>query len=55
MANLSPRVRFADVWSPMLKEDGSLKENIFLDDGLHMNKKGYDLWIKVIGPLLVNP
>lgn len=55
MANLSPRVCFADVWSPMLKEDGSLKENIFLDDGLHMNKKGYDLWIKVIGPLLVKP
>ncbi len=53
MADLSDKVQFADVWSPMLKSDGSLKKDIFIEDGLHMNKKGYDLWIKVIEPLLI--
>jgi lysophospholipase L1-like esterase len=27
-------------------------QDIFLADGLHMNKKGYDIWAKTIGPLL---
>lgn len=55
LAGLSEKVRFADVWAPMLNADGSLKKDIFIEDGLHMNKKGYDLWIKVIGPLLIHP
>jgi len=55
LAGLSDKVKFADVWAPMLNADGSLKKDIFLEDGLHMNKKGYDLWIKVIGPLLIHP
>lgn len=55
LAGLSDKVKFADVWAPMLNADGSLKKDIFIEDGLHMNKKGYDLWIKVIGPLLIHP
>ncbi len=53
VASIDDGVRFADVWTPMLNEDGSLKEDLFIDDGLHMNKKGYDIWIKVIAPLLL--
>lgn len=52
MAYLSPNIQFADVWQPM-NADGSLKKDIFIEDGLHMNKKGYDLWTKVIEPLLL--
>ena len=55
MADLSPNVKFADVWAPMLNEDGKVKSDIFIEDNLHMNKKGYDIWIKVIGPLLIKP
>jgi lysophospholipase L1-like esterase len=36
----------------MLDEDGIVMQDIFLEDGLHMNKKGYDIWAKAIGPLL---
>jgi len=25
---------------------------VFLEDGLHMNKKGYDIWGNVIGKIL---
>jgi len=39
---------FADVWIPMLNEEGKPIENIFVEDGLHMNSKGYDIWAKVL-------
>ena len=39
---------FANVWAAMLNEDGTLKKEIFLNDGLHMKKQGYDLWYEVL-------
>jgi len=45
-------VEFADVWKIMLDENGNVYTDIFIKDGLHMNKKGYDLWAKVIGEFL---
>jgi lysophospholipase L1-like esterase len=47
-ASQSDKVRFIDVWPIMLDSDSEPKKNIFLDDGLHMNKSGYDLWAKEI-------
>lgn len=38
---------YADVWTPML--DGrKLKRDIFIEDGLHMNPRGYDIWFEVM-------
>jgi len=45
-------VEFADVWNPMLDNKGNVFKDVFLEDGLHMNKKGYDIWGKVIGEFL---
>jgi lysophospholipase L1-like esterase len=45
-------VEFADVWSAMLDENGEVFKDIFLQDNLHMNRKGYDIWGKVIGEFL---
>ncbi|NCB08001.1 MAG: hypothetical protein EOM73_07560, partial [Bacteroidia bacterium] len=45
-------VDFVDVWQPMHDEAGNLYNDIFLDDRLHMNKKGYDIWGKVINDFL---
>ena len=53
LADKSPKLTYADVWTPMFNEDGSIKQELFIEDNLHMNKKGYDLWIKVIAPLLI--
>lgn len=47
-------IEIADVWNPMLDVKGNVFKDIFLEDGLHMNKKGYDIWGKVIGELLKN-
>lgn len=43
---------FIDVYSKMLKPDGSPMEDIFLKDNLHMNPKGYKIWQNIIKPYL---
>jgi len=45
-------VEYADVWSNMLDAEGNVYTDIFLEDNLHMNKKGYDLWNEVIAGYL---
>lgn len=40
---------YADVWGVMLDKNGEPKSELFLEDGLHLNEKGYDLWAKEIG------
>jgi lysophospholipase L1-like esterase len=45
-------IGFADVWFPMLDSHGNVYKDVFLEDGLHMNKKGYDIWAKVIDGFL---
>jgi lysophospholipase L1-like esterase len=50
--NKTDNVEFADVWSAMLDKNGQVFTDVFLDDNLHMNKKGYDIWGKVIGEFL---
>jgi lysophospholipase L1-like esterase len=45
-------VGIIDVWTPMLDANGELKKNLFLEDNLHLNETGYDLWTSVIGPYL---
>jgi lysophospholipase L1-like esterase len=32
----------------MLSEDGSRMPELFIEDGLHMNKKGYEVWTKQV-------
>ena len=42
-------LEYVDVWRPML--DGKMvKQDIFIEDGLHMNAKGYGLWYEVVKP-----
>jgi len=45
-------VLYADVWSPMLDSNGEVQKDLFLDDNLHMNRKGYDIWKSVISEFL---
>lgn len=44
---------FVDVWNPMIDPaTGEVFRDIFLDDGLHMNRKGYDIWAGAIRPFV---
>jgi lysophospholipase L1-like esterase len=47
------KASYADVYSGMLKADGSPMEDIFLEDKLHMNARGYAIWQKLIEPYLI--
>jgi lysophospholipase L1-like esterase len=46
-------VTYIDVASPMLNEAGTPREDIFVEDGLHMNAKGYDLWRDAVRPVVM--
>lgn len=54
LAAKQPQVEYADVWSVMLQKR-KLKEDLFVEDGLHMNDKGYELWKQVIDPYVKQP
>lgn len=43
---------FVDIVSPMLKADGVVRSDIFVQDSLHMNAAGYAIWTEVIRPLV---
>ncbi|MFA7339833.1 MAG: GDSL-type esterase/lipase family protein [Candidatus Obscuribacterales bacterium] len=47
-------VHFIDVTPVMREDDGRLKHELFGPDRLHMNTKGYALWIPVIRKALSN-
>lgn len=44
---------FVDVYHLMLNSKGKPLPDIFLEDQLHMNRKGYALWVPAIRPYLL--
>ncbi|GEM_PF-91390 len=54
-AEAEAKISYANVWDIMLDEKGEVLKDIFIQDGLHMNKKGYDLWDKIIQPMVGIP
>lgn len=47
-----PKLSFINVFPKMLGEDGQPLPDIYLQDRLHMNAKGYAIWTSIVGPLL---
>ncbi|NOZ47536.1 MAG: G-D-S-L family lipolytic protein [Chlorobi bacterium] len=50
--NNNAQVEFINIWDIMLDENREVKKDIFLEDELHMNSKGYELWAKEIKMVL---
>ena len=46
-----PNLGYADLATPLLDADGKPLE-VFLDDGLHLNERGYLLWQEALAPFL---
>lgn len=46
------RLHFIDVWEPMLGADDKPRKELFLDDGLHMNDEGYQIWAALLADQL---
>ncbi|WP_395744969.1 GDSL-type esterase/lipase family protein [Prosthecobacter sp.] len=49
-AKTDKRLQFINVYPHMLGPDGMPKPDIFVEDQLHMNAKGYAIWREVLGP-----
>jgi lysophospholipase L1-like esterase len=47
------RTGFVDVYKEMIDDEGKPIKELFLEDNLHMNKKGYAIWQKLIEPYLL--
>ena len=48
LSNEDPYLEYIDVWNSMLNKDGSRMPELFIEDGLHMNEKGYEIWTKLV-------
>lgn len=46
------RLIFVDVATPMLTADGQTQPHLYVEDGLHMTAAGYDLWTRILAPVL---
>jgi len=47
ISNTDDKIFYADVWNIMLKRR-KVRKDIFIEDGLHMNKIGYELWYEAL-------
>lgn len=52
-ARFRSHVEFIDIWTPLIK-DGRPNPALYEKDRLHVNRKGYDLWIPVVRNALKN-
>ncbi len=48
-----PKTTFVNVYDAMLTKDGVPMPDIFKEDNLHMNAKGYAIWKKILKPVLL--
>ncbi|EIL97191.1 hypothetical protein RHOFW104T7_05360 [Rhodanobacter thiooxydans] len=49
-ATTQRQVAYLDIFTPMLGKDGQPQDKWFVQDGLHMNRTGYELWIGIVRP-----
>ncbi len=47
-----PLLHYIDTATPMLGDDQTPDPTLFVEDGLHLNPTGYDLWTKIVQPYL---
>ena len=47
------RLHFIDVATPFLTADGTVMDDVFVDDGLHLNDKGNQIWAAAIKSALM--
>jgi lysophospholipase L1-like esterase len=52
LAATDDRLAFIDVDGPMLGWNEQPRKDLFVDDGLHLSAKGYELWNTLVRPFL---
>jgi len=54
LCNLKRNLTYIDITDSMYDSYGNIRNDIFQKDKLHMNKKGYNIWAKIIKDALLN-
>ena len=49
---ISENVHYINIVDSMLDSDGNIHPHLFKWDGIHLNKKGYEIWKTIIKPIL---
>ena len=49
----SDKLEFLDIWTAMLDDKAVPNASLLVEDGLHMNKKGYQIWSEALLPHLI--
>ncbi len=52
-AKVTEGVNYIDITKKMFDNSGDVRKDIFLEDKLHMNQKGYDIWTSILKPILI--
>jgi lysophospholipase L1-like esterase len=53
IADKDPLVEYIDVATTMLQPDGKVMTDIFVEDNLHLNPKGYKIWSAAVRKVLI--
>ena len=48
LASEDAYLEYINVWDSMLDKNGERMPQLYLDDGLHLNDEGYELWTKLV-------
>jgi lysophospholipase L1-like esterase len=51
-ARKQSNISYANIWKPMLGDDGKPRPELFIADGLHLSAEGYKIWTRVVGEKL---
>jgi lysophospholipase L1-like esterase len=43
-------VNFVDTWQPLLDTQGNPRPELYIEDQLHLNEKGYEVWTEIFKP-----
>lgn len=47
-----PTLHYIDIATPLMINDSTIMDDIFIDDNLHLNAKGYGIWTETIKPIV---
>ena len=47
-------VPYVDICPPLIDENNKVKHDLFSADSTHMNKKGYETWVEILRPVLLD-
>lgn len=47
-------VTFVDTWKPLTDSEGNPRPELYLEDQLHLNAQGYEIWNEIFRPLIEN-